>query len=301
MTKVLVTGANGYVGRHAVRLLAQQGLEVHAVTSHGEERRADGVAWHRADLFGEGSADALVGKVAPELLLHLAWYTAHGKYWTAAENFEWVRASLDLLRAFADRGGRRMVAAGSCAEYDWRFGWCSESLTPVAPASPYGVCKAALGSMAASLCASHGIGFAWGRIFHSYGPFEPEGRFVPGVIRSVLAGVPAACSEGTQIRDYLDVTDVAGAMVALLNSSVQGPVNIVSGVPRSLREIAQEIARQVGRPELLRFGARKAPAGDPPVLLGDAGRLLGEVGWRPSLSLEDGLRAAIAWWRSRAA
>ena len=112
MSRILLTGATGFIGRHVLPRLKG---EVHAVTTRPPPA-GDSVRWHRADLL---SSAEIVAEVRPEVLVHLAWYVEPGRYWTAPENIQWVEASLALLRAFAGAGGRRAVVAGTSAEYDW--------------------------------------------------------------------------------------------------------------------------------------------------------------------------------------
>ncbi len=146
MSRVLVTGAGGFIGRHTLVPLLAAGHEVHAVTSRpladGVPAAAAGpddalratapeVRWHHADLLAPGSAAALMGEVRPSHLLHLAWYTQPRAYWTALQNLDWVEASLRLLRAFGEVQGRRAVVAGTCAEYAWtRNTHCVEAPPP---------------------------------------------------------------------------------------------------------------------------------------------------------------------------
>ncbi|TVP77652.1 MAG: NAD-dependent epimerase/dehydratase family protein, partial [Puniceicoccaceae bacterium] len=113
----------------------------------------------------------------------------------------------------------------------------------------------------------------------------------------LLRGEEAPCSPGTQIRDFLHVDDVAGAFVALLDSETSGAVNIASGHPVSVRDVVQEIARQVGEPSLLKLGALPARPGEPGLLVADAARLTTEVGYMPEYTLETGIRQTIHWWR----
>jgi nucleoside-diphosphate-sugar epimerase len=136
-------------------------------------------------------------------------------------------------------------------------------------------------------------------VFLLYGPDETESRLVPSVVTSILRGEPALCSEGTQLRDLLYVADVADAFAALLASDVTGAVNVASGEPVRLRDVACNIAERLGRPELLRLGARPTPAGDPPVLTARVDRLRTEVGWAPSRTLDEGLDETIRWWAER--
>jgi len=239
----------------------------------------------------------LVAAVKPSHLLHLAWYSKPGTFWTAPDNLRWVLASLSLLDAFATHGGVRAVMAGSCAEYDWRYGWCSEQVTPLGPSSPYGKCKQALQSLLAAHSQMSGLSWAWGRIFFLYGPHEHPARLVASVIKSLLQGQPAFCSTGEQLRDFLHVADVASAFVSLLDSDVRDAVNIASGIPVSVGEIVRRIATALGREDLLRMGARPVAAGDPPLLVADVRRLTEEVHWRPRFDLDTGLGATIDWWR----
>src|SRR5204862_6165408 len=103
--------------------------------------------------------------------------------------------------------------------------------------------------------AANGVSTAWGRLFSVYGPHEHPKRLVPSVIRSLLAGEPAACSHGTQIRDYLFAQDAADALITLLESDITGPLNLASGQPIALRDIVQCLGTLLGRPDLIRLGA----------------------------------------------
>lgn len=293
--RVLVTGATGFIARQCIEPLRAKGYEVHAVSSrqHAENRA---VNWHRTDLLDVGQCNDLVSEVQPTHLLHFAWYAVPGEYWTSAENLRWVQASLELMRAFAASGGKRLVMAGTCAEYDWGFGHCSEGSTPLVPATLYGTCKHATQMMLASWSRQSGVSGAWGRVFSLYGPHEHPARLVASVIAALLRGEEVSCENGSLIRDYLHVADVASAFVALLDSDLEGPVNIGSGTGVALKDIVEKIGVKIGRPELIRLGARPSPVGAPPLLIADTARL-SRTGWSPSFDLDAGLDDTIAWWQ----
>jgi nucleoside-diphosphate-sugar epimerase len=98
----------------------------------------------------------------------------------------------------------------------------------------------------------------------------------------------------------MHVHDVAGAFTALLESGVSGAVNIGSGVPVTVREVVDEVARATGRPDLVRPGALPARAGEPPALVADVTRLRDEVGFRPRHDLRSGIEDTVVWWREHA-
>jgi nucleoside-diphosphate-sugar epimerase len=281
VSRVLVTGATGFIGRHARAALERAGHDVVVM---------------RVDLLHPRAAPVLVEAARATHLLHLAWYAVPGKFWSAPENAEWLEATVRLLRAFYDAGGQRAVAAGTCAEYDWEGdGLLSERETPIRPATPYGRAKAEAFERAGEL----GGELAWGRVFFLYGPGEHPDRLVSSVARRLLAGEEAPTTEGAQVRDFMHVADVAGAFAALLDSGVTGAVNIGSGEPVTVREVVEEIARAAGHPELLRAGALPQREGEPPQLVADVTRLRDDVGFRPRYDLRSGIADAVEWWRQQ--
>jgi nucleoside-diphosphate-sugar epimerase len=301
MSGVLVTGGSGFVGLPMLAQLAREGREVHALSTLRFPPEAPGVRWHRVDLGDSGAVAALVDDVAPEMLVHLAWHVQHGSFWNAPENVLWVERGLSLVRAFVRAGGRRAVMLGTCAEYAWSDASTPlrETGSPLVPGSLYGVAKDALRRVVCAFAEQQDFELAWGRLFYLYGPREAPGRLVPSVIGKLLAGEVVEATSGKQRLDFLHVQDVAGALVALLDSRVTGAVNIASGQAVAVAEVVEELASLIGRPDLIRLGALPDRPGEPPLLVADIGRLREEVGFRPRWGMPDGLADAVRWWKER--
>lgn len=300
MSRALVTGATGFIGHHALARLAERGFDVHAVARSVPPGASD-ATWHAADLLEPGSAQGLVRTIRPSHLLHLAWFALPGEFWSSPENHRWVEASATLIREFSAAGGKRVVVAGTCAEYAWSSGLYIEGKTRLEPGTLYGRSKHALHRWTEQFAYEAGIDAAWGRVFFAYGPREHPSRLVASVILSLLRREEARCTSGDQVRDFLHVGDVADALVALLVSDVAGPVNIASGVPTRVSDLVSLVAAAVGRRELLRLGAIPTPPGEPPLLVADVRRLREEVGWVPRFSLQEGVAQTVDWWRREGA
>lgn len=297
MTRLVITGANGFVGRHLLPLLAGNGMEIHAVARTVPASATPGVQWHAVDLLAPGAARSLMRSLAATHLVHLAWNVTPGQFWSAPDNLDWVAASLELYRGFAETSGTRALFVGTCAEYDWQQERLDEASTPCRPATLYGVAKHSLHCVLRAAAQRDDVSLAWARLFFLYGPGEPRSRLIPDVITSLLRGQPALCGDGRAERDFMYVVDVARALLAILRSNYAGPVNVASGTCLPLREVIEATAACLGRPELVRLGARQPQPGEPPILAASTQLLNETVGFTPATGLQDGLLATIAWWR----
>jgi len=297
--RVVITGASGFVGRHCVEPLLRRGYEVHMVGRRRFVEDSARVRWHRLDLLADNAIAGLLDDLRASHLLHLAWCTTPGLYWTARENLAWVRASVRLMEAFAQSGGQRIVTSGTCAEYEWKQGALAEQSTPLKPRTLYGICKLAVCDIFDAFARQAGISAAWGRLFFLYGPNEQPERLVASVCSSLLANKEARTTDGAQIRDLLYVEDAADALVALLDSPVTGSVNIASGQGISLSEVVGRVASKLGRTHLLKLGAIPCRPEEPAKLVADVSRLTSELGWQPRVGLDEGLDRTIAWWSAR--
>jgi len=292
-TCLLVTGASGFIGDHCIRAASHDFERIVAVSRHPRPA-SDKLEWVTCDLL-EGGTTELIDSIKPTHLLHLAWETSPDKYWTSELNQDWLKASLTLIEAFHNRGGRRLVVAGSCAEYSWDHGICREFDTPRPSNTTYAQCKSALFE---KLEASS-LPYSWARLFFVFGPGEPRSKLIPYIITQLLQSRRAHCKSGNQRRDFVFVKDVAKILVHLLKSDVTGPINVGSGNAYQIREVVSRIADQLRRGDLLEFSsADNLPSN---LVQADIDRLITKVGIAPGYELEKALTETITWWSDRLA
>lgn len=286
MKRILVTGGTGFVGRHAVPALQARGFEVIAPT------HAD------MDVLDRDAVTRAVRHIAPTHVLHFSWIATPGVYQESPENEAWKDASMHLFREAAANGATRLMGVGSCFEYAWPDTPCVEDATPTDASTLYGRCKDACRRELMALAEEKGVSAAWPRIFFLYGPGEPEKKLIANVITTLLRGETAQCTHGRQIRDFSYVKDVGGALAAVADSDVRGPVNVASGEAVALKDLIMTAARLIGAEDKVAIGAKEAPANEPPVIAADVTKLL-STGWTRKYSHEDGLRETVAWWREK--
>ncbi len=298
--RVLLTGHTGFIGRHVSSALARTGVEVYACGRNVQSPQLTGVNWQTVDLLSREQVVKLVTDVAPQIVVHCAWYTEHGKYWAAPANADWVAASVFLAQEAYSRGASRFVGVGTGAEYapDAASPFC-ELTSRIEPDTVYGLAKDTARRTIEALALSLGHSFVWTRVFMLYGDGEHPARLVSSLCRSFVKGETAKMSSGKALRDFMHVGDVGAAIAAVARSDVRGCVNIGSGDAAPIASIAKKLATLSGRPELLAIGALPDRPNEPAASFPDVSRLRDEVGFRPSVSLDDGLAAALDYWRSQ--
>ena len=269
---VLLTGATGFVGRHVITNLLDKNIKVRAIVRKGKksffkDKNFKIELIETDDLFEE-SVDWWTEQCRGiDTIIHVAWYAEPGKYLKSEKNIDCLIGSLNLAKGAIQAGIRRFIGIGTCFEYDLNFGNLSIN-TPLKPTTPYAAAKAELYILLSQLLSSQSIEFSWCRLFYLYGEGEDERRLVSYIHKQLSKSKKVDLSSGKQIRDFLDVAEVGRIIVDVSMGSQHGPINICSGIPITVRQLAEKIADEYGRRDLLNFGARPDNLVDPPRIVG---------------------------------
>jgi len=270
--KVLMTGATGFVGRQILKVLVERGFFVKVLIR--EPSRLDSNQNLKNveicvinDVFNTPPEQLNQLVSGFNLMIHAAWNVEPKSYLTSSKNIDSLKGTLDLARAFFDSGGQKFVGIGTCAEYDLTSNDI-DTCTPLMPKSLYAACKLSVFQVISEISRLLDKDFVWCRLFYLFGEGEQQHRLVPYIRRQLEAGEEVLLSQGDQIRDFLNVRTAAESIVKVALGRKSGVENICSGVGITVRDLAESIADEYGRRDLLRFGARPDNLFDPPRIVG---------------------------------
>lgn len=298
MTRVAITGAFGFIGTHVVSALSKRGYEVHGLTRRViPGRHSEHIRVHVIDLMDATATRKLMDDLQPTGLIHLAWDTVHGAYWNSASNLDWLSASLQLLRCFVASGGRRVLLVGSSAEYSWDgAGELHEYLSVGKPSTLYGISKKSLNEVAEKYATTCGVSYASARLFNVFGPGENRSRLIPRVICTLLQNGRLEFDSGTNVGDFLHVSDVADALAALYESHVEGVVNIGSGEKVPIKDIVLTISEYLKATDRVDLTVEPNRVLQVNTVVPSTIRLRTEVGWLHNKGLRERLHETCDWW-----
>ncbi len=289
---LLVTGAQGFVGRHVVARGLEQGRNVESAA---------------CDLRAGAAVAELVAVASPAAVVHLAAsprLPGVSPWHTLAEDLAMAGAVLNAVAEHAPEAP--VLFAGSAAQYGMGLADPLRESDPLAPLSPYGAAKCVLERACTEAALNRGVRVIWARAFNHVGPGQgpdaPVAQWARQVAEAELAGGGTLRTGSLDVvRDVLDVRDVADAYLALVSSPAEGAVNVCSGEPTPLSLLAALVAELATVAIELELDPALLRGVDPPVVVGDPGRLRALTGWAPRVELAAGVgelldecRAAVA-------
>lgn len=280
--RVLITGANGFIGRHVVSELDRQNIEY---IFAGRRKNCNfGGMFIEANLLDKDKHDEIIERAKATHLIHLAWYAEHGEYWNSILNLRWVESTINFVEAFCRGGGKYVSVAGTSAEYDWSKGYLFEDDSDIKPATLYGVSKDVTRRLVASVCDLYSIPWMWGRVFIPYGPGEDFRRLIPSLHRVFQRKQNPFGVNATSYRDFIHVEDVANAFIHLITNQALGIFNISSGEPIIIADIVKNIASMYNEDPNLVLSLATERLAEPKLIIGNNNKLK-SLGWRPRYPL----------------
>lgn len=295
--RVLVTGARGFIGSHLCERLVLEGAQVHAVSRAAIDEGGDGICWWRCDLLDLGSVNELLHQVNPDFVFHLSGHvSAAPSIESVLPTFHGLLAStVNLLTILASEFRcSRIILTGSLTEP-------LQGSVDIPPSSPYAAAKWA--------------GLAYGRMFHLlydapivltrpymvYGPRQHQTKILPYAISSLARGIPPSLASGTWSADWIYISDLIEGMIrAATGGDIEGcTIDFGSGELTSIRDVIGRIVKLMGSPLEPIYGALP-DRGNEVVRAADLKSTHARLGWRPTVSLDQGLAFTVHWFRDQA-
>ncbi|MBI3087433.1 MAG: SDR family NAD(P)-dependent oxidoreductase [Candidatus Omnitrophica bacterium] len=314
-TRVLVTGAGGFIGSHLVERLVAEGYAVRAFLRYTSQRSwgnlqeagpevLSAVEPYYADIRdGDAVRRALDGV---SILFHLA--ALMGIPYSYLHPREVVdvnvMGTLNVLQAAREAGVQRLIVTSTSEVYGTAQQVPIPETHPLHPQSPYAASKVAADALAVSFHHAYGLPVVVVRPFNAFGPRQSTRAVIPTVISQALAGETVAVGATTPRRDFTYVTDTVGAFVraAAAPEAVGKVFNVGRGSEISVGELIALVGDCVGKPLRVTTEARRLrpEASEVQRLCADARQAETVLGWRPSVSLAEGIRRTVDWWKRRA-
>lgn len=323
MKTVLVTGGAGYIGSHCCKAFAESGWSVIAYDNLSRGWR-DAVKWGplvEGDICDAAAVAAALHQHRPDVVAHFAAYAYIGESVERPELYYRNNSfgTLVLLEEMLKIGVDKLILSSTCASYGVPIRSPIDETHPQSPINPYGWSKFIVERMVDDLSDAHGLNAVVLRYFNAAGcdpdgevgeRHEPETHVIPLAIEAAVGsgriftinGTDFDTRDGTAVRDYVHVTDLARAHVLagekLLRDRGVHVYNLGTGTGTTVNELVDAVRRASGTRLPVAYGPRRA--GDPPALVAAAGKAARELGWMPEQSGIDRIvETALAWYRSR--
>ncbi len=317
MTNVFITGCTGFIGSHITKRLLDAGHDVYALIRHTTKRdlmilgdAAERIRFIEGDLADYHSLDSAIEASSPQLVVHLAALTPVRLSFD--DPFPFIRVNFmgtcNLVHAVVERAPKaRLIAASSAEVYGWQPKEPAKETARLCPTSPYGVSKAAADEYLQMAMRVYGLRATVLRCNNTYGRTGETNFLVEYAISSMLKGSPVYVGTPDHVRDYMFVDDHVNAYLsAIENVAVDGHIfNVSPGNPVTNISLVMKVC------ELLKFEGKIVEGSYPPgyprrpraidteYIVLDSSAIRSKLGWKPTVTLDEGLRGTIELWKGR--
>ena len=322
MSTVLVVGGAGYIGSHAVKELNRQGHSTIVLDSliYGHREAVSSGIFIHGDMADTALLDRIFSENTIDAVMHFAAFAYVGESVTDPEKYYFnnVSNTLNLLKAMRKHRCANFIFSSTCATYGVPVEMPITENHPQNPINPYGRTKLMVESIIKDFSHAYGLKYMIFRYFNAAGAdpegaigedHDPETHLIPLVLRAAMSdgtvkifGTDYDTPDGTCVRDYIHVTDLASAHILGLNRLLSGGdsdiFNLGNGNGYSVKEVIDCAEKITGKK--IKSEAQGRRAGDPPVLVGDAEKAVSSLGWAPEFAtLEEIVSTAWNWHRNR--
>ena len=270
MANIYITGGTGFIGRNLISLLNSRGHKCFVITRKPSSYNNSSIHFLKCDLLNCENFDSLFKIAKPDLLIHLAWDIKTKDYSSSKVNLLWLEKSIQLCKSFIRSGGKKVIVAGTCFEYDLSRKVILKENSPCVPTTLYGQSKQKLHKSLYKLCKQYSTNLVWTRIFYAYGPNEEKRKIISYVVNNLTNKENVKIKTPYDVIDYIHVTDISRALSLLAELNTKGIFNICSGKGTPIIEIVRHIAKRYGREDCLSFDSSESPK----YIVGDNSKLL---------------------------
>ncbi|MCW2279263.1 NAD-dependent epimerase/dehydratase family protein [Heliophilum fasciatum] len=303
--KVLVTGANGFIGAHLARRLVQENAQVAVSVRESsdvwrlDEIKAD-IDIHKVDLRDFSAVENCIKQTKPDFIFHVGAYGVDSRqkeYLTAANTN--IIGTMNMINATKSTGCKKFINVGTCMEYGDKQEIIRED-AHLEPDSIYGSTKASATIIAHQIAAEHHIDIVTLRPFGIFGEKEGTHKFFPYIILSILEGKEVHLTPCEQYRDYCYIENIMdGFILAAQNESVKNEIfNIGSGEVRKLKVYVDMIYKEMGISQRPQYGALAYRKNEVWKQQPDTSKIRNALAWQPKVDLTEGIARTVRWYQA---
>ena len=299
--RVLITGANGFLGSHITKQFLLEGHDIYAIslnTTHIDDILPK-IKFSKCSTNNIDKIEVEIKKFSPDAVIHCAW-DGGNSYLTINDNSQFsnnIPGIVSLLNIIKKYNVPYFIGIGSGAEYGDKSYNILET-DKESPISLYGTCKLIAKVYTEHFCNLNQIKWAWIRPFYIYGPGDVPTRLIPRVISLCINRESIKLDDCKSITDYLYINDFVSAITLLLNSKREGVFNICSANPQYIKEVVLKIATITDNINNIEFGAIPNRNNYPSIIVGDNHRAKNILSWNPLVNIDEGLRATVDFYKN---